>query len=101
MVDYFVQKASYLRMSYLQFAYSFKDQPGKTLSNLQVYIAGNNLLTFSKYPGNNPDYRLSKKDFGLDTSRSTIADSKLPGYDAANQMYSSRSFTLGVKLSLF
>ncbi len=101
MVDYFVQKASYLRMSYLQFAYSFKDQPGKTLSNLQVYIAGNNLLTFSKYLGNNPDYRLSKKDFGLDTSRSTIADSKLPGYDAANQMYSSRSFTLGVKLSLF
>ncbi len=100
-VDHFVQKASFVRISYFQLAYNLSTKPDGLLSQAQIYFAGNNLLTFTKYSGDNPDYKLSKRDYGLDASRTAGVDPKLPGFDSANQLYSYRSFVLGLKLSLF
>ncbi|WP_170122747.1 TonB-dependent receptor [Mucilaginibacter oryzae] len=55
--DYAVQNSSYLRLSALTVAYSFNQPFMKKakLSNLRVYLTGNNLFTITKYKGYDPE----------------------------------------------
>ena len=74
-VDWAVQDASYLRLSVITLSYSL---PNKWLSplkidNLRFYVTGNNLVTFTKYKGFDPEggdwYPTSKMYvFGLNLS---------------------------------
>jgi len=51
-----VEDASYLRLRNVSLGYSFpNDAFGSTFSNLRVYVAGTNLLTFTDYLGYNPE----------------------------------------------
>jgi TonB-linked SusC/RagA family outer membrane protein len=49
--------ASYMRLRSLTFSYSFKEEwcNKVKLSNLKVFINGGNLLTFTKFPGMDPE----------------------------------------------
>jgi len=55
--DRFLYDASFIRLRNLTLAYSFSDDFCKKirLSGLRVYASGNNLLTFTKYPGWDPE----------------------------------------------
>ncbi|MCH7414364.1 TonB-dependent receptor [Belliella sp. R4-6] len=50
--DYFVEDGTYFRLKNIQLGYTFKDLlPGA----LRVYVSGQNLLTFTKYTGLDPE----------------------------------------------
>jgi hypothetical protein len=55
--DRFLYDASFIRLRNVTLAYSFPDDFCKKirLSGLRVYASGNNLLTFTKYPGWDPE----------------------------------------------
>lgn len=55
--DRFLYDASFIRLRNVTLAYSFPDNFCKKirLSGLRVYASGNNLLTFTKYPGWDPE----------------------------------------------
>ena len=50
--------ASYIRLKNAEIGYTFKKIPGiPQISDLRLYITGNNLLTFSKFNANDPESR--------------------------------------------
>jgi hypothetical protein len=54
--DYFVEDASYLRIQNMQLGYSLKPEMIQKagISKLRLYVAANNLYTFTKYKGYDP-----------------------------------------------
>jgi len=50
--DYFVEDGSYVRLKNLQLGYTFGIP---TMGNIRVYASGQNLLTFTKYTGFDPE----------------------------------------------
>lgn len=54
---YFIQDASYLRLKNLYFSYTFNQKLLDKIGSkgLIVYFSGDNLLTFTKYEGNDPE----------------------------------------------
>tara|TARA_B100000780_G_scaffold84573_1_gene57889 strand:+ start:6489 stop:9668 length:3180 start_codon:yes stop_codon:yes gene_type:complete len=84
--DFFVEDASFLRIQNVQLGYSI---PASTLEKikmdkLRVYIAANNLYTFTKYSGYNPDV--------------SNANPAAAGVDLG-QYPQTRTFTLGINVS--
>ena len=84
--DFFVEDASFLRIQNVQLGYSI---PASTLEKikmdkLRVYIAANNLYTFTKYSGYNPDV--------------SNANPAAAGVDLG-QDPQTRTFTLGINVS--
>ena len=63
--DIYMQNADYLRINNLTVGYNFNEilKDVKFISNLKFYVAVNNLYTFTKYDGMDPDVR-----FGHDAS---------------------------------
>lgn len=55
--NYYLYDASYIKLRNLQLGYTFPSQLTSKLSisNLRVYLAGENLLTISKFPGLDPE----------------------------------------------
>ena len=79
--------ASYLRLKVVTLNYSFpKEHLGKAFSSLDIYAAGTNLLTFTDYPG-------------LDPESSSAGSVEGPGIDYSTFPFA-RTFTLGVKIGL-
>lgn len=77
--SFYVHDASFLRLKNVHLSYNF---PGGLLSGTRfiktamVYVSGTNLLTFTKYPGANPETSNLYNDdvsTGLDNSRFPIA----------------------------
>ncbi len=87
--SYFIEDGSYFRLKNVQLTYSF---PEKVLSTLgiaraQVYLQGQNLATFTKYSGLNPEIQAG-----------TESDPTL-GFDGG-YMPVSRTYTLGLNVTL-
>ncbi len=59
--DIFMQNADYLRINNLTVGYNFSEvlKDFKFISNLKFYVAVNNLYTFTKYDGMDPEVRWS------------------------------------------
>lgn len=51
--DWYLENGNYLRLKNLAVGYTFKDLKG--VNNLRVYVSGDNLLTFTKYSGMDPE----------------------------------------------
>ena len=64
--SYFVEDGSFLRMKNLMLGYSFPKSWLKqaTISNLRLYLQAQNLLTFTKYRGLNPEFTNSDVSAG-------------------------------------
>ncbi|WP_281631479.1 SusC/RagA family TonB-linked outer membrane protein [Flavobacterium luteolum] len=62
--DIYMQNADYLRINNLTLGYNFKEifSDFKFISNLKFYVAVNNLYTFTKYKGMDPDVRFGGDD---------------------------------------
>ncbi|WP_299064558.1 TonB-dependent receptor [uncultured Polaribacter sp.] len=82
--DLFVEDGSYLRLRNLQIGYNFDF---KGIKKFRLYVSGQNLLTFTKYTGFDPEVASGNNvinNFGLDFSRNPVA----------------RTFLLGLNLTL-
>ncbi|NBO50189.1 MAG: hypothetical protein EBU80_10810 [Chitinophagia bacterium] len=58
--SYFIEDASYLRLSNLQLTYTMPDKLMKSIgfSGAQIYVQGQNILTITKYSGMDPDINI-------------------------------------------
>lgn len=56
--DYFIEDGSFLRIKNIQVGYSLPKSIGTKIGarNIRVYVAANNLVTFTKYMGFDPDF---------------------------------------------
>ena len=85
--DAFIEDGSYLKIKTLTLAYNFPGLKANHLSGLKVYVTGQNLITFTKYKGYDPEvsYRgVTNLEAGEDFG----------GYPQA------KVFMLGVKLDI-
>ena len=67
----FLEKGDFVRLQNLQLGYRIPLKGSKVLSNARVFIAGQNLLTFTKYSGQDPEVSTNKSlndipSFGID-----------------------------------
>ncbi|WP_197464869.1 SusC/RagA family TonB-linked outer membrane protein [Sphingobacterium populi] len=55
--SYFLRNASYLRLKNLSLGYTFKKESLATigLKNLRIFVSGDNLITWTNYPGLDPE----------------------------------------------
>jgi hypothetical protein len=63
-----IEDGSYLRLRSLSIAYALPIKEG-FVNNATIYLAGNNLLTFTKYLGYDPEFSASPSPLaqGIDT----------------------------------
>lgn len=78
--DRWIEDGSYLRMKTVTLSYDFPIKQ-KFIKTLQAYVTGNNLVTFTKYLGYDPEFSASQSPlyYGVDTGMSPIARSVLFG----------------------
>ncbi|MCH5239825.1 MAG: TonB-dependent receptor [Muribaculaceae bacterium] len=87
--SYFVEDGSYLRISQLTLGYTFPDKWMKKafIRNFRIYFTANNLYTFTKYSGYDPNVSSANDDVIC-----------TPGFDS-RAYPASRSYVIGVNLS--
>lgn len=86
--DVHVEDASYVKLDNASIGYTINAK-GKLINKARIYIAGQNLLTFTKYSGVDPEVRYSDGDDG----------SLAPGIDRENTYVTTRGFTFGLNLN--
>ena len=88
--SYFIENGSYFRLKNVQLTYSFPDsllKKGGVFSSAQIYVQGQNLATFTKYSGTNPEIQVdTENDISL-------------GFDNG-YLPVMRTFTLGLNVTL-
>lgn len=67
MSDYYLQKGDYLRLKLVQIGYTLSKDAAKTIgaSKIRLYVTGENLVTFTKYTGYDPEIA-GADTFGID-----------------------------------
>lgn len=86
-MDYYVESGNYLRLNNASLGYNIP--VGKSIvKRARVYVAGNNLLLFTKYSGVDPE-----------VSQALSIGSQAPGIDVRETYYKTRGITAGVNLS--
>lgn len=80
--DYYLEPGGFVKLDNVTLGYRFKFGNNKYIRNLRVYASGNNLYTFTKYTGNDPDF---VNDTGLGA-----------GVDSRGPYPSTRQFTIGL-----
>ena len=86
----FLQDGSYLRLKNVQLGYTFNTPEKWNISNLRVYLAASNLLTFTGYTGLDPEMTVN--------ANSTSEGDRANGIDWGNYPVA-KSVTLGLNLT--
>ena len=96
----YVEKADFVRLDNASLGYTAPLPPNYFIKNLRIYLSGNNLLTFTKYSGSDPEVRYS--DPGPVTEGNTGlaygGDILVPGIDRRVTYFPTRSIQLGLNL---
>jgi TonB-linked SusC/RagA family outer membrane protein len=92
--DVYVEDGSFLKLRSLQIGYSFRDELAKRLGvqRVRLYISGQNLLTFTKYSGLDPEIGLPS-DPSTGTRNVTASGIDIGTYP------NSRFYTLGLNVT--
>ena len=92
--DVYVEDGSFLKLRSLQIGYSFKDELAKRLGvqRVRLYVSGQNLLTFTKYSGLDPEIGLPS-DPSTGTRNVTASGIDIGTYP------NSRFYTLGLNVT--
>jgi TonB-linked SusC/RagA family outer membrane protein len=92
--DVYVEDGSFLKLRSLQIGYSFKDELAKRLGvqRVRMYVSGQNLLTFTKYSGLDPEIGLPS-DPSTGTRNVTASGIDIGTYP------NSRFYTLGLNVT--
>jgi iron complex outermembrane receptor protein len=88
--DVHVEKADFVKLDNFAFGYNFNFEDNEYISNLTVYLSGQNLFTITNYSGVDPEVRYGDSN----DNNNPLA----PGIDRQNTYFSTRSFTLGLKV---
>lgn len=86
-MDYYVESGNYLRLNNASLGYTIPVGKG-IVKRARVYVAGNNLLLFTKYSGVDPE-----------VSQALAIGSQAPGIDVRETYYKTRGITAGVNVS--
>jgi TonB-linked SusC/RagA family outer membrane protein len=86
--DYYIEKGDYVKVDEATLGYNFKLN-SSYVRNLRLYVTGQNLATFKKYTGNDPD-------FISDVFSNNQASA--PGIDSRGPYPRTRSFLIGLNL---
>ncbi len=86
-MDYYVESGNYVRLNNASVGYTIPVGKG-VVKRARVYVAGNNLLLFTKYSGVDPEI-----------SQALSIGSQAPGIDVRETFYKTRGITAGVSLS--
>lgn len=86
----FLEDGSYLRLKNVQLGYSFRLPESWKISKCRVYVAGTNLVTFTKYTGLDPEMTVN--------ANSTAEGDRANGIDWGNYPVA-KSVTLGLNLN--
>lgn len=81
--DYYLEDGSFIRLDNVSLGYNIKNLG--LVKNIRVYVASNNLLTFTNYSGIDPEISTNGTSFGL---------------DQYNVYPKTRTFTFGVNVNL-
>jgi iron complex outermembrane receptor protein len=81
--SYYLEDGSFIRLDNISIGYNIKRL--RSIKNIRVYFASNNLLTITKYSGIDPEINFSGLFFGLDQ------------YDVYPK---TRTFTVGINVTL-
>lgn len=82
--SYYIEKGSFLRLDNASIAYNFDTKNYMGISNLRLYVTGQNLFTITNYSGLDPEVEMS----GLD-----------PGVEGREYYPKSRTFSIGINLA--
>jgi TonB-linked SusC/RagA family outer membrane protein len=94
--DFHVERASYLSLDNICLGYEWVIHEHTALKSIKVYIAGNNLFYLSQYKGADPNVRYTDSDVNSDCYNNAV----VPGIDRMGTWARSRSFSLGLSVSL-
>lgn len=83
--SYYVEDGSFLRLDNLQVGYDFKFKPDSMVKNVRLTLNCNNLFIITKYTGIDPEVSQDGTVFGI---------------DARNYYPKTRSFSLGLNITL-
>ena len=89
--DVHVEKADFVSLDNFSLGYNFNFIESKYISQIRVYISGQNLFTFTNYSGVSPEVRYTDSY----DNNNPLA----PGIDRENTYFRTRSFTLGASFS--
>ena len=64
--SYFLESTSFLKVQNATIGYNFKLRDNKYIDKLHIYIAGNNLYTFTSYKGIDPELTTAGGQTGID-----------------------------------
>ncbi len=85
-MDYYVESGNYLRLNNASLGYTISGKG--VVKRARIYVAGNNLLLFTKYSGVDPE-----------VSQALSIGSQAPGIDVRETYYKTRGITAGVNVS--
>ena len=91
--DYYVENGSYFRLENLTLGYTFNTKKVAWLNKFRCYFTGQNLLTFTKYTGTDPEVSLDSQ------TSETDADTKTPGLEGRGFYPKARTFTIGLNVA--
>lgn len=77
----FIEDASYLRLNNVRLSYNLPYK-NAVIRNITLFVEGNNLLTFTKYLGYDPEFSYSNQAylFGSDYAQSPLSKSVFAGF---------------------
>ncbi|WP_223150984.1 SusC/RagA family TonB-linked outer membrane protein [Flavobacterium ajazii] len=84
-VSYYIEKGDYVKVDNITLSYNFDVKPFKVINAMRLYVSGNNLATFTKYKGLDPEIKRE--------------DPLSQGMDNRDKYPSTRSFTLGLNVT--
>lgn len=64
--DYYLEDGSFIKIDNVSIGYNFNTSKIKWLKQLRVYFTSNNLYTFTKYTGFDPEMSYSGLEYGID-----------------------------------
>jgi len=94
-----VEKADFVRLDNASLGYTFDTANSNIFSNARLYIAGQNLLTFTGYSGIDPEVVLGDTGAFSNGDRAGTVNPLAPGVDRRNTYFSTRTFTFGLNLA--
>lgn len=64
--NYFIERGDFVKLDNLTLGYTFNTARIKYLKKARVYMSGQNLITFTKYSGRDPDIQINGLEPGLE-----------------------------------
>jgi TonB-linked SusC/RagA family outer membrane protein len=84
-VSYYIEQGDYVKVDNVTLSYNFDVTPFKILNAMRLYVSGNNLATFTKYKGLDPEIKRE--------------DPRTQGMDNRDKYPSTTGITLGLNVT--